>query len=67
MSSETGISSGTLTLVNPATYNSISIIANSASAASTTTGTLILNFADGTTYTNSYNAADWFFNSGFAL
>ena len=67
MSSETGISSGTLTLVNPATYNTISIIANSANGSSTSTGMLTINFADGTTFTTNFDAADWFFNSGFAL
>lgn len=67
MSSETGISTGTLSLINPATYSTISIIANSASASSTSTGTLILNFADGSTFTTNFDAADWFFNSGFAL
>ena len=67
MSSETGISRGTLTLVNPATYNTISIIANSANATASSTGALTLNFADGSMFTTNYNAADWFFNSGFAL
>jgi uncharacterized repeat protein (TIGR03806 family) len=67
MSSETGIGGGTLTLINPATYDTISILANSAGASTTSTGTLTLNFADGTTYTTNYNAADWFFNAGFAL
>ncbi len=67
MSSDTGISSGTLTLVNPATYNTLSILANSGGGSATSTGVLTLNFADGTTFTTSYNAADWFFNPGFAL
>ena len=67
LSSETGVSSGTLTLASPATYAAISIIANSASAQSTSTGTVTLNFADGTSFTTNYNAADWFFNPGFAL
>jgi uncharacterized repeat protein (TIGR03806 family) len=67
MSTETGISSGTLTLVNPAIYNTISILANSGGAQSTSTGVLRLNFADGSTYTTNYNAADWFFNTNFAI
>jgi uncharacterized repeat protein (TIGR03806 family) len=67
MSSETGLTSGTLTFVNPATYNTISLIANSASAASTSTGALTVNFADGTTYSSTFDAADWFNNTDFAL
>jgi hypothetical protein len=67
MSSDTGLTNGTLTLVNPATYNGIAILANSASAESTSTGALTLNFADGTTYSTNFDAADWFFNPGFAL
>ena len=67
LSSQTGISSGTLTLASPAVYSSISIVANSAGAVPTTRGALTLNFADGSTYVTNYNAADWFFNTGFAL
>ena len=67
MSSDTGIASGTLTLVNPATYDSIAILANSAAAEPTSTGSLTVNFADATTYTTSFDAADWFNNSNFAL
>ncbi|MGA2245794.1 MAG: PA14 domain-containing protein [Verrucomicrobiota bacterium] len=67
MSSDTGISSGALTLVTPATFSVISILANSASATPTSTGSLTLNFADGSTFATNFNAADWFFNPGFAL
>ena len=67
LSSETGISTGTLMMPAPATYLSLSLIANSANASSTSTGVLTVQFADGTTFVTNYNAADWFFNSGFAL
>ncbi|HEY4416572.1 MAG TPA: chitobiase/beta-hexosaminidase C-terminal domain-containing protein [Verrucomicrobiae bacterium] len=67
MSSATGIATGTLTLVNPATYNAISILANSANGTPTSTGTLAVNFADGSTFTTNYVASDWFFNTGFAI
>jgi hypothetical protein len=67
MSSETGVSSGTLTLFNPAAYARIAILANSASAEPTSTGALTLNFADGSTMATNFDAADWFFNPGFAL
>lgn len=67
LSSGTGVSSGTLTLATPATYLSLSLIANSAAASPTSTGTLTLQFADGSSFVTNYNAADWFFNPGFAL
>jgi len=67
LSSETGISAGTLLLATPVAYQKLSVIANSASASPTSTGILTLQFADGSTFVTNYNAADWFFNSPFAL
>ncbi len=67
LSSETGLTSGTLTLSAPATYNSISVIAHSANAQSTNTGMLTIHFNDGSSFQTNYNAFDWFGNAGFAL
>jgi len=67
LSSETGVSSGTLTLAVPAAYNRIAVIANSAAAGGNNVGTLTLKFTDGSTYVTNYAAPDWFNNSGYAL
>ena len=65
LSSDTGESSGTLTLSSPAAYNSISILANSAAGGGTPNVTL--HFTDGTSLSTSFYSPDWFNNAGFAL
>jgi hypothetical protein len=67
LSSETGTSSATLTLATPGTYSRIAVIANAANATASTAGTLTLHFTDGSAYVTTYNAPDWFNNSGYAL
>lgn len=50
----------TLTLLTPAPYSSLAILASSGSSLSLSVGTLTINFSDGTTSSPfSYNAFDW--------
>jgi hypothetical protein len=54
--------SGTLTFANPQSYNSLAVLASSANGGGT--GTLIINFADGSSSSSfSFNAQDWFNNT----
>ncbi len=62
LSSETGLTSGGLTLKTPAVYDRISVIAHSAAATPSSSGILTLHFADGSTWATNYDAADWFYN-----
>jgi hypothetical protein len=54
LSSETGLSSGTLTRATPALYNRIAVIANAALGNSGGGADLILRFTDGSSYTTTY-------------
>jgi hypothetical protein len=63
LSSETGLTSGTLTLTNPQTYQSIALIAHSGNGDSSGTASLTLHFTDGTDYATTYAAPDWFGNT----
>jgi len=65
LSSATGLGAGTLTLVTPATLSRLAIVAHSAGGGGTTD--LTLNFTDGTTFTTTYDAPDWFNNANYAL
>ena len=65
LSTDTGVSSGTLSLATPVVYNSLAILANSAGGGGSPNVTL--NFADGSSFTTAYSAPDWFSNPGFAL
>jgi hypothetical protein len=51
--------SGTLTLVTPAAYSQIAIFASSGNSNGTATGTLTVNYADGSTLSGTWNAFDW--------
>jgi len=62
-SSETGLSSGTLTLSRPAVYNRIAVVANAANGNSAGNANVTLHFSDGSSYTTIYYAPDWFNNT----
>lgn len=63
-----GSPTGTLTFSNPAAYNSLSILATSANGNGGSNGTVVLNFADGSSSAAlNYQAPDWYYGSGAAL
>jgi hypothetical protein len=49
----------TLTLVNPASYSSIAIFGSSGNSTGTSTGTLTVNYDDGSSLAGTWNAFDW--------
>lgn len=56
---------GLLTLNTPETYSRVAVLAHSASGGGT--ANITFNFSDGTSWTTTYSAPDWFNNSGYAL
>jgi hypothetical protein len=58
LNADTGLTNGTLYLVTPASYARIAILANSGDA-SNDTGSLTLNFSDGSSNVTTYFAPDW--------
>jgi hypothetical protein len=51
--------SGTLTLLTPAAYSQIAIFSSSGNSNGTATGTVTVNYADGTSLSASFNTFDW--------
>jgi hypothetical protein len=58
MSADTGLTQGSLSLNTAAVYNSLSILANSASGGGTPVATI--QFSDGSTLATNFNAQDWY-------
>jgi hypothetical protein len=56
---------GTLSLSTPETYGRVAVLAHSASGGGFAIVTF--NFADGTTWTTTYDAPDWFNGANYAL
>ena len=50
---------GTLTLLSPAAYSSIAIFASSGNSNGSATGTLTVNYDDGSSLSGTWNAFDW--------
>src|SRR5579871_5860474 len=67
LSGDTGVSSGTLTLATTAVFSTLAIVAHSASGDATGSASVTLNFQDGTSFTTTYYAPDWFNNSNPSL
>src|ERR1022692_3029337 len=61
LSPDTGLTNGTLTLVNPAIYAQIAVVAHSGNGTSPA-GSLTLTFSDNSKLVTTYAAPDWFNN-----
>lgn len=57
--------SANLTIASPATYSALSFL--SATANGTVTNQAIMQYADGTSETNTFNSVDWFGNTPYAF
>lgn len=62
LSPDTGLTNGTLTLVTPAVYSQIAVVAHSGNGTNPT-GSLTLTFNDSSQVVTTYYAPDWFNNS----
>ena len=63
LSSDTGLTNGTLFLSSPKIYDLLAIIANSGNGDSIGSASLTLHFNDGSTFVTNYYAPDWFNSS----
>jgi hypothetical protein len=62
LSADTGLTNGTLTLVTPAVYAQIAVVAHSGNGTNPA-GSLTFTFSDNSQYVTTYSAPDWFNNT----
>ncbi|HWX18675.1 MAG TPA: GH92 family glycosyl hydrolase [Candidatus Binatia bacterium] len=59
LSTATGVTNGTLTVLSPTPYSSVTVLANAANGDGVGTAPLTLSFTDGSSLNTTYNAPDW--------